>query len=64
MAWRCQRSIGRGVRLLPLVAVLASALPLAAPLPLRAVEPPTNLLQERSQRFHPIESGGGMVAAQ
>ena len=23
-----------------------------------------NLLQERSQRFHPIESGGGMVAAQ
>jgi len=64
MAWRCQRSIRRGARLLPLAAVLASALPLAAPLPLRAVEPPTNLLQERSQRFHPIESGGGMVAAQ
>ena len=64
MAWRCQRSIGRGARVLPLVPVLAAALPLAAPLPLRAVEPPTNLLQERSQRFHPIESGGGMVAAQ
>ncbi|MFZ9462228.1 MAG: gamma-glutamyltransferase [Vulcanococcus sp.] len=64
MAWRCQRSIGRGARLLPLVAVLAAALPLAAPLPLRAVEPASNLLQERSQRFHPIESGGGMVAAQ
>ena len=43
---------------------LGALLPLAAVLPLRAVEPAGNLLQERSQRFHPIESGGGMVAAQ
>jgi gamma-glutamyltranspeptidase/glutathione hydrolase len=43
---------------------LGALLPLAAVLPLRAVEPAGNLLQERSQRFDPIESGGGMVAAQ
>ena len=40
----------------PLAALLAAG---GAAVPARA-----NLLQERSQRFHPIESGGGMVAAQ
>ena len=44
---------------------LLTAIPVAALLLAGSAVPATaNLLQERSQRFHPIESGGGMVAAQ
>ena len=50
----------RGVLTVLLTAPLAALVVAgAAAAPARA-----NLLQERSQRFHPIESGGGMVAAQ
>ena len=45
---------------LPLLLGLTALLPVLLPAPPAAA----NLLQEQSQRFHPVESGGGLVAAQ
>ena len=53
---RSLRGLSNVLLAAPLAAVVAAG---GAAAPARA-----NLLQERSQRFHPVESGGGMVAAQ
>lgn len=63
------RLASRRIRRVPWWAAVVAAVPFAAglPPPLTAAAPapgPGNALQERSQRFQPVESGGGMVAAQ